>query len=161
MEHWLLVYGQLLGTKSGLLADLRKGMETMDPTARDEMVKTDEALLDAQVQRFRAADRLLGVAPAPGRVSVRFEVEGPVAVVTIDRPERRNAVDLATAAALVEAFRRFDGDEALAVAVLTGAGGSFCAGADLKAIAEGNGLTVWPRRARGRWARPGCGSASR
>jgi len=51
-KHWLLVYGQLLDTKSGLLADLRKGMETMDPDARDEMVKTDEALLDAQVQRF-------------------------------------------------------------------------------------------------------------
>lgn len=51
-EHWLLVYGQLLGTKSGLLADLRKSMETMDPAARDEMVKTDEALLDAQVHRF-------------------------------------------------------------------------------------------------------------
>jgi hypothetical protein len=52
-EHWLLVYGQLLTTKSGLLADLRSGMETMDPDARDEMVKTDEALLDAQVKRFR------------------------------------------------------------------------------------------------------------
>ncbi len=51
-EHWLLVYGQLLGTKSGLLADLRKDMATMDPVARDEMVKTDEALLEAQVQRF-------------------------------------------------------------------------------------------------------------
>jgi enoyl-CoA hydratase len=75
-------------------------------------------------------------------VSVRFEVDGPVAVVTIDRPERRNAVDLVTADALVEAFRRFDGDESLSVAVLTGAGGTFCAGADLKAIAEGKGLSV-------------------
>jgi hypothetical protein len=51
-KHWLLVYGQLLSTKSGLLADLRKGMAAMDPDARDEMVKTDEMLLDAQVQRF-------------------------------------------------------------------------------------------------------------
>jgi hypothetical protein len=51
-KHWLLVYGQLLETKSGLLADLRKGMETMDPDARDEMVLTDEALLEAQVERF-------------------------------------------------------------------------------------------------------------
>jgi enoyl-CoA hydratase len=75
-------------------------------------------------------------------VSVRFEVEGPVAVVTIDRPERRNAVDAPTAAALVEAFRRFDGDGSLSVAILTGAGGTFCAGADLKAIAEGDGLKV-------------------
>jgi len=75
-------------------------------------------------------------------LSVRFETEGPVAIVTIDRPERRNAVDAATAAALVEAFRRFDGDAGLAVAVLSGAGGTFCAGADLKAIAEGRGPTV-------------------
>ncbi len=75
-------------------------------------------------------------------MSVRFEVEGPVAVVTIDRPERRNAVDSATSTALVEAFRRFDGDASLAVAVLTGTGGTFCAGADLKAIAEGKGLSV-------------------
>jgi len=75
-------------------------------------------------------------------VSVRFEVEGPVAVVSLDRPERRNAVDAAAAAALVEAFRRFDGDPSLAVAVLTGSGGTFCSGADLKAIAEGSGLNV-------------------
>jgi len=75
-------------------------------------------------------------------LSVRFETEGPVAIVTIDRPERRNAVDAATAAALVEAFRSFDGDAGLAVAVLSGAGGTFCAGADLKAIAEGRGPTV-------------------
>jgi enoyl-CoA hydratase len=75
-------------------------------------------------------------------VSVRFEVDGPVAVVSLDRPERRNAVDAPTAAALAEAFRRFDGDSSLAVAVLTGSGGTFCAGADLKAIAEGSGLGV-------------------
>jgi len=52
-DHWLLVYGQLLETKSRLLADLRQSMETMDPDARDEMVLTDEALLQAQVERFR------------------------------------------------------------------------------------------------------------
>jgi enoyl-CoA hydratase len=75
-------------------------------------------------------------------VSVRFEVEGLVAVVSLDRPERRNAVDAAAAAALIEAFRRFDGDPSLAVAVLTGSGGTFCAGADLKAIAEGKSLRV-------------------
>ncbi len=71
-------------------------------------------------------------------MSVGFEVEGAVATVTIDRPEVRNAVDPATAAALVEAFRRFDADDALAVAVLTGAGGTFCAGYDLRAIAAGS-----------------------
>jgi enoyl-CoA hydratase len=73
---------------------------------------------------------------------VRFEVRGPVAVVSIDRPERRNAVDGPTAKALVEAFQAFEADDDLAVAVLTGAGGTFCAGADLKAIAEGHGLRV-------------------
>jgi enoyl-CoA hydratase len=64
--------------------------------------------------------------------------DGPVRVVTIDRPERRNAVDSVTAAALLDAFESFDVDDRLAVAVLTGSGGSFCAGADLKALAEGD-----------------------
>ncbi|GIW41328.1 MAG: enoyl-CoA hydratase [Candidatus Binatia bacterium] len=73
---------------------------------------------------------------------VLYESEGPVAVVTIDRPEVRNAVDAETAAALAEAFRRFDADPELSVAILTGAGGTFCAGADLKAIAEGRGNRV-------------------
>jgi enoyl-CoA hydratase len=58
---------------------------------------------------------------------------GPVTTVTLDRPEARNAVDRATAEALADAFRAFDADDAQAVAVLTGAGGTFCAGADLKA----------------------------
>jgi enoyl-CoA hydratase len=74
--------------------------------------------------------------------TVRWEVDGPVVVVTIDRPEVRNAVDGPTAGALADAFRRFDGDDALAVAVLTGAGGTFCAGADLKAVATGRGNRV-------------------
>jgi enoyl-CoA hydratase len=60
-----------------------------------------------------------------------------IAVVTIDRPQRRNAVDHATAQQLANAFRSFDADSALNVAVLTGAGGHFCAGADLKAFANG------------------------
>ena len=60
---------------------------------------------------------------------------GAAAVVTIDRPERRNAVDGATAAALLEAFERFAADDDARVLVLTGAGEqAFCAGADLKAI---------------------------
>ena len=77
-------------------------------------------------------------------MSVRVESRGAVCVVTIDRPERRNAVDRPTAEALAEAFRAFEADEALSVAVLTGAGGMFCAGADLKAVAEGKGNRVAP-----------------
>ncbi len=65
-----------------------------------------------------------------------------VTVVTIDRPEVRNAVDRATAAELADAFRAFDADSAHDVAVLTGANGTFCAGADLKAIGDNGGNTV-------------------
>jgi len=69
--------------------------------------------------------------------TVRYETDERVAIVTIDRPERRNAVDRPTAEALADAFRRFESDPALDVAVLTGAGGCFCAGADLRAIVSG------------------------
>lgn len=75
---------------------------------------------------------------------VRYEKDGPVAVVTIDRPHARNAVDRPTADALAQAFRDFDADGALAVAVLTGAGGTFSAGADLQAIGAGRGNRVAP-----------------
>lgn len=71
-------------------------------------------------------------------MSVRYEPAGPVLTVTIDRPDVRNAVDRATAEALADAFRAFDADDSLSVAVLTGAGGTFCAGADLKAISRGD-----------------------
>ena len=74
--------------------------------------------------------------------TVRYEIDGAVATVTIDRPQVRNAVDRTTAAALADAFRRFDADESLAAAVLTGAGGAFCAGADLEALADGRGNRV-------------------
>jgi enoyl-CoA hydratase len=72
-------------------------------------------------------------------MSVRIDHDGPVTVVTIDRPERRNAVDGATSVALADAFRRFDDDDESAVAVLTGADGTFCSGADLLAMLEGGG----------------------
>lgn len=61
----------------------------------------------------------------------------PVTTITINRPEVRNAVDRRTAEELSEAFRAFEADEGSRVAVLTGAGGFFCAGADLKGFAEG------------------------
>jgi enoyl-CoA hydratase len=69
---------------------------------------------------------------------VSYELRGPVAIVTIERPERRNAVDEPTRRELADAFRRFDADEAASVAILRGAGRYFCAGADLKAMSEGN-----------------------
>lgn len=73
---------------------------------------------------------------------VLVERRGPVTVVTISRPEVRNAVDRPTADALIAAFRAFDADEAASVAVLTGADGTFCAGAVLGAVAEGRGNRV-------------------
>jgi enoyl-CoA hydratase len=66
---------------------------------------------------------------------VRYEREGAAAVLTIDRPQRRNAVDAATAAALRQSLEEFEADDSARVLVLTGAGGeAFCAGADLKAL---------------------------
>lgn len=70
-------------------------------------------------------------------MAVRVERHPAVVVVTIDRRERRNAVDLETAALLRAAFQGFDADPSQAVAILTGAGATFCAGYDLKALSEG------------------------
>lgn len=77
-------------------------------------------------------------------MTVRVEVDGTVTTVVIDRPESRNAVDGPTAAALAEAFRAFDADPEQRVAVLYGDGGTFCAGADLKAIGTERGNQVIP-----------------
>jgi enoyl-CoA hydratase len=73
---------------------------------------------------------------------VTFEIAGTTAIVTINRAEARNAVDQPTAQALAAAFRRFDADESALVAILTGADGFFCAGADLKAVATSRGNRV-------------------
>src|SRR5690349_9165962 len=77
-------------------------------------------------------------------MSVRAERSGPVTTVILDRPEARNAVDGPTAAALAGAFRDFDADESAHVAVLWGAGGTFCAGADLKAVGGPGGNRTSP-----------------
>jgi enoyl-CoA hydratase len=74
--------------------------------------------------------------------AVRTERVGPVSTVVLSRPERRNAVDGPTAAALAAAFRDFDEDPDAAVAVLHGEGGVFCAGADLSAVGTADGNRV-------------------
>ena len=80
-----------------------------------------------------------GTAYEPYRAdTLLVEHDGPVTVVTINRPERRNAVDSVCADQLREAFEAFDQDDERSVAVLVGAEGTFCAGADLKAVAEGD-----------------------
>ncbi|HWA02413.1 MAG TPA: crotonase/enoyl-CoA hydratase family protein [Rhizomicrobium sp.] len=81
--------------------------------------------------------------------SVRVERQGAVTTVVLDRPHARNAVDRPTADALAEAFLDFERDETAKVAVLWGAGGTFCAGADLKAVAAGPGNRIAPIDAAG------------
>jgi len=76
--------------------------------------------------------------------AVRVERDGPVVTVLLARPERRNAVDGPTAAALADAFREFDADPSASVAVLHGEGGVFCAGADLSAVGGPSGNRVAP-----------------
>ncbi|MFF4388020.1 crotonase/enoyl-CoA hydratase family protein [Streptomyces sp. NPDC001552] len=79
---------------------------------------------------------------ADEQASVRVERNGPVRTVILSRPGVRNAVDGPTAARLADAFREFEADEDAAVAVLWGEGGTFCAGADLKAIGTERGNQV-------------------
>ena len=76
--------------------------------------------------------------------TVLVHKDGPVTTIGVNRPDVRNAYDRATAAALADAVRTFDADPDAAVAVIHGEGGTFCAGADLKAIAEGEGNQVTP-----------------
>ncbi|MGW2629095.1 crotonase/enoyl-CoA hydratase family protein [Streptomyces chattanoogensis] len=77
-------------------------------------------------------------------MSVRVERTGPVTTVVLSRPAIRNAVDGATARQLADAFREFDADEAAKAAVLWGEGGTFCSGADLKAVGTDRGNRVAP-----------------
>ena len=77
-------------------------------------------------------------------MAIRLERRGPVATIVMDRPEARNAVDGPAARALADAFREVEGDESLRVSVLWGAGGAFCAGADLKARGTERGLRLAP-----------------
>jgi enoyl-CoA hydratase len=77
-------------------------------------------------------------------MAVRLERSDAVATIVIDRPDARNAVDGPAARALAEAFHEFERDDTLRVAVLWGAGGVFCAGADLKARGSDRGLRLAP-----------------
>ena len=93
---------------------------------------------------------------------VTYETRESTAILTINRPERRNAVDTATAAELLAGLRRFEADDEALAMVLTGAGDqAFCAGADLKALAEagpdlpGEIVEQSPGGPRGRWASRG------
>jgi enoyl-CoA hydratase len=79
----------------------------------------------------------------PETAKLLTRLDGPVMIITINRPAVRNALDNETAQALTSALRRFDTSEELRVAVLTGEGGHFCAGADLKALASGQDYKPW------------------
>jgi enoyl-CoA hydratase len=83
------------------------------------------------------------------KTSIRVERRPPVTTLTIDRPQVRNALDRAASAELARAFRAFEADAGSLVAVLTGAGGAFCAGADLKELATGEIYEPWAASANG------------
>lgn len=87
------------------------------------------------------------------QLPVRTEQRGRILVVTIDRPAAKNAIDAATSHALAAAMDRLDHDPGLSVGIITGAGGSFCAGMDLKAFARGEDVSV-PGRGLGFTERP-------
>ena len=76
-------------------------------------------------------------------MSLIVEQDGPISIMTINRPQARNAVDPETALALRAAFKDFDADDSRSVAILTGADGAFCAGYDLKVAARGGAGTEW------------------
>ena len=88
--------------------------------------------------------------------AVATAVEGEILVITIDRPEARNAVNLAVAEGIAAALDHLDGDDGLRVGILTGAGGTFCAGMDLKAFVAGRSwaTAVSPASCSGRRASP-------
>jgi E-phenylitaconyl-CoA hydratase len=95
-------------------------------------------------------------------VTIRFEREGAVAILTIDRPEVRNALDFETSDELVEAWHGFRDDDALRVAILTGAGDrAFCAGADLRGVAEFYRSLTAAERLRRSEQEPGLGGITR
>lgn len=77
-------------------------------------------------------------------MAIRIETHNSVTTIILDRPERRNAVDGPTAQAIADAFRAFEADPGARVAVLWGAGGTFCAGADLKALGTATGNRLAP-----------------
>jgi enoyl-CoA hydratase/carnithine racemase len=95
-------------------------------------------------------------------MSIRFEREGPVAILTIDRPEVRNALDLEASEELARAWLRFRDDDELGVAILTGAGDrAFCAGADLRGMAEFYRSLSSTERLRRSEEQPGLGGITR
>lgn len=102
-----------------------------------------EAVYGEQALRFVVAQAAM-VGGGYARMTVRIEREGFVTTVILSRPEARNAVDRQTASELAEAFRAFEADERARVAVLWGEHGHFCAGADLRAIARGEGNRTEP-----------------
>ncbi|MBW2313445.1 MAG: enoyl-CoA hydratase/isomerase family protein [Deltaproteobacteria bacterium] len=95
-------------------------------------------------------------------MTIRFEQEGPVAILTIDRPKVHNALDFETSDALVDAWMRFRDDDALRVAVLTGAGErAFCAGADLRNVGEFYKTLTSAQRLRRSEQVPGLGGITK
>ncbi|KQX74586.1 crotonase/enoyl-CoA hydratase family protein [Aeromicrobium sp. Root472D3] len=134
-------------------------LSTLTPDGDRVLVRTDDAAIVAlavdgdpigRTVRLAAGAatlvrRTVAALPKPPRAPVRVECDGAVAIVTLDRPEVRNAIDVRAATALEQAIDDAEADDGVRVIVLTGAGGTFCAGMDLKAAARGE-IPVTERR---------------
>jgi len=95
-------------------------------------------------------------------MTIRYQKRGHVRLITIDRPAKMNSLDFAANAALIEAWRKFDGDDDARVAVITGAGNrAFCAGADLKTYTMAFATRPGPEFRRRYTNGPGFGGITR
>ena len=145
-----------------------------DPLPRRGLPRSARPLQGARRTRGQMALAVNDLRGRNRRMTIRVEKDDAVTIVTIDRPQVRNAVDPETALSLFNAFMAFERDDSQAVAVLTGTGGAFSAGFDLKWAAERPPINGSPNRsstaastirpstrARDRWARRGWRCPSR
>ena len=130
-------------TPDGARALVRsRQQDVVDAAAHDDLLGLPVEVTDPAT--LRITGRAPGPLPEPPAMPVLLEKRGPVAVITLNRPERRNAIDPRTAELLEQIVDHVEADPSLRIAVITGAGGSFCAGMDLKAAAAG-GVAITER----------------
>lgn len=162
VEAYTLPYGRDGEPEAGVVSAITpKGARVLVRTAEPELITAlvDGDLIGRPIEVTGDGAFTIGPAetlalPAPPPPPVLVERRGAVTVITLNRPEVRNAVNLAMAEALERAVDAFEADDNARVAVLTGAGGSFCSGMDLKAAARGEFPMTEQRGPLGLTAKP-------